>query len=92
MKMNLRQSVLIGSALSGLMLGACASSNGKQDSASIGGMQEGMGQCYGVNSCKGKGDCGGKGHSCAGKNSCKGKGYLKMSKDQCLEKGGEFKS
>ena len=90
--MKVKQTILIGSAISGLMLGACASSKDKHDMSSMKGMQEGSGQCWGMNSCKGKGECGGKGHSCAGKNSCKGKGWIKLSKKDCDEKEGKFKT
>jgi len=84
MKNNMKKSILIGAAISGLLLtGAAGAKEHTSDKT--------KGECHGINSCKGKGDCGGKGYSCAGKNSCKGKGWLEMTKADCDAKKGTFK-
>ena len=90
MKNTLNKSLLIGAAVSGLMLiGNCSSKQAVTKPA-----DQSLGKCYGVNDCKGKTACGAKdgSHDCSGKNSCKGKGWLKMSQDDCQKKGGEFAS
>ena len=86
MNETLKKNILVGAALSGLLLTGGITAGEKM------GHDKMSGECHGVNSCKGKGECGGKGHSCAGKNSCKGKGWVKMDKDACEKKGGKYKA
>ena len=92
--MNAKKTLLMGTALAGLMLATEAPVQAKEKTESV--------MCYGVNSCKGHGQCGGKVDACSGKsgceakmscggrNSCKGKGLIKMSKKDCLAKKGKI--
>jgi len=81
-----QKSLLLGAALSGLLLASgCAHSH---NSMSAGEMAKG--QCHGVNDCKGKGECKTATNSCEGKNDCKGKSWMGMSKADCDTKGGTY--
>ena len=91
--MSAKKTLLMGTALAGLMLATEAPVQAKEKTANV--------MCYGVNACKGKGACGGKVDACSGKNgckavmscaghnSCKGKGLIKMTKKDCLAKKGK---
>ncbi len=82
------KSLLLGAALSGLLLASgCAHS---MDSLAAGEMAKG--QCHGVNDCKGKGECKTANNSCEGKNDCKGKSWMSMAKTDCDTKGGIYVS
>ena len=97
--MSKKKSVLMGSALAGLLLGSVSCSMMESSTAATGDVM-----CYGVNSCKGHGTCAGKVDSCNGKNgcesvmkcagmnSCKGKGLIKMSEKDCKAKKGKAAS
>lgn len=85
MKKNIKNNLLIGAAISGLLV------SGGMGAKDMPQADKTKGECHGINSCKGTGDCGGKGYSCAGNNSCKGKGWLSMTKENCDKKGGKFK-
>lgn len=82
--------VLLGAALSTLMLAGCASSGGTKAEAPPSG-DVAKGACHDINACKGTGDCGGKGTSCAGTNECKGQGWKTMDQADCEAAGGTFK-
>lgn len=94
-----KQSLLLGAALSGLIMASGCSTDTRANAAKT---TEVM--CHGVNACKGHGQCAGKVDSCSGsngcdskiscsgKNSCKGKGLIKMKEKECLEKGGKVAS
>ena len=80
-----KKSVLIASAIAGLLVTAGVTGTASAEDAK-------KVHCYGVNKCKGAGSCGGKGHSCAGENSCKGQGYLDIDEETCLKiEGGRLK-
>lgn len=80
------QSMLLGAALTGLLLASgCAHSHD-----SMSGAEMAKGQCHGVNECKGKGECKTATSSCEGKNNCKGKGWVSLSKADCDTKGGQY--
>ena len=94
---NVNISLLVGAAVSGLMLTAgCGGDKGEGADQSGGTSGENTvvatGRCFGINACKGKGACHVEGkHECAGQNECKGKGFVNMKKADCETKKGTYK-